>query len=213
MPVLRAVDAKKLEKRNFYPTLLHTALESKTKLRLNKAWINAGLAWEECTSLSSNSGSGTASGQCSETKHSYYVKVPLQCFERDCMMTAIDSKSLSEKGLCSLVFICKILLLQVTVGRCTHQLWKLQMVQPQVEWKWLCVSASYACCYQEFGGSWRCEGVWALFIVLTHLGVVHTMCFIRRMRFLIKWSLYPHFHCLHKNQRTVWKVSRARGSD
>lgn len=49
-------------------------------------------------------------------------KVQLQFFGRDRMMTAVDSNSLSQKGLCSLLFVCKIgvLLLPVIVGRCTH---------------------------------------------------------------------------------------------
>lgn len=74
-------------------------------------------------------------------------KVQLQFFERDHMMTAMDSNSLTRKGFCSLLFVCKIgiLLLLVIVGRCT--------------WKCLCVSENYACCYQEFQGRWRCEGV------------------------------------------------------
>lgn len=47
-------------------------------------------------------------------------KVQLQFFERDRMMTAMDSDSLTQKGLCSLLFICEIgiLLLLVIVGRC-----------------------------------------------------------------------------------------------
>jgi len=49
-------------------------------------------------------------------------KVQLQFFEKDCVMTAINGCSLTQKGLCSLLFICKIgvLLLLVIVGRRIH---------------------------------------------------------------------------------------------